>query len=55
MVENIRSYYDVLCRFEAPHDSPYPASIQAALIFSMRRPSRAAAPSGTVMLPSSFW
>jgi membrane-bound lytic murein transglycosylase F len=28
MVENIRSYYDVLCRFEAPHVSAYPASIR---------------------------
>ena len=28
MVENIRSYYDVLCRFEAPHASAYPASIR---------------------------
>jgi membrane-bound lytic murein transglycosylase F len=28
MVENIRNYYDVLCRLEAPHDSAYPASIR---------------------------
>lgn len=25
MVENIRSYYDILTRFEPPHASPYPA------------------------------
>jgi membrane-bound lytic murein transglycosylase F len=29
MVENIRSYYDILSRFEPPHASPYPA--QSAL------------------------
>lgn len=28
MVENIRSYYDVLCLFEAAHVSAYPASIR---------------------------
>ncbi len=47
MVENIRSYYDVLSRFEPPHDSPYgtrptfrpPESFPS-------RPSMAAVPSG---------
>jgi membrane-bound lytic murein transglycosylase F len=47
MVENIRSYYDILSRFEPAHESPY--ATQAALRqreFSPSRPSMAAAPSG---------
>jgi membrane-bound lytic murein transglycosylase F len=47
MVENIRSYYDVLSRFEPPHDTPYatrPVFRQPES--SPSRPSMAAAPSG---------
>jgi membrane-bound lytic murein transglycosylase F len=47
MVENIRSYYDVLSRFEPPYDSPYatgPALRQPESFPT--RPSMAAAPSG---------
>ncbi|MBL8479780.1 MAG: transglycosylase SLT domain-containing protein, partial [Sterolibacteriaceae bacterium] len=40
MVENIRSYYDVLSRFEPPHDSPYAS--QSAF---MQRESPASRPS----------
>ena len=29
MVENIRSYYDVLCRLEPPHVSPYAANLKS--------------------------
>ncbi len=55
MVENIRSYYDVLSRFEPPHDSPFatqPASSRGDFLcpahpWAQRR--------GTVMLPSAFW
>jgi membrane-bound lytic murein transglycosylase F len=47
MVENIRSYYDVLSRFEPPHDSPYAARPAfKPPESSPSRPSMAAAPSG---------
>jgi hypothetical protein len=57
MVENIRSYYDILCRFEAAHASPYAGSADCqapALIFSAP-PIQGRSTAGTVMLPSSFW
>ncbi len=47
MVENIRSYYDILNRFEPAHESPY--ATQSALRqreSSPSQPSMAAAPSG---------
>jgi membrane-bound lytic murein transglycosylase F len=52
MVENIRSYYDILSRFEPAYASPYAA--QSALIFSMP-PIEERNAEGTEMLPSSFW
>ena len=47
MVENIRSYYDVLSRFEPAHETPYttgPAFMQPESFPS--RPSMAEAPQG---------
>jgi len=49
MVENIRSYYDILNRFESAYVSPYPALILSSPPIQGRNAE------GTEMLPSSFW